>query len=125
MNIITKIGTTLGVRSVRTGQCSDVLQRIAEEHATWQADHHVVSHTGSHARWQDIQRQLPQSTSFSEVVANSLPGQSETEAAQLVFKSWRKSPLHWQAVNGRCANYGYAMARSNDGHWYACGIFTE
>ena len=41
------------------------------------------------------------------------------------YRSWKLSPGHWSAVNGRCRYYGYAMCLGDNGVWYACGIFAE
>lgn len=69
--------------------------------------------------------QMPNCHEFREVANESWPGQDVNAAAKEMYRSWRLSPGHWAAVNGRCSYYGYAMVLGRNGIWYACGIFAD
>jgi len=117
-------GRQLGVASIRTGQLHNALQRQAEQHAFNQALRHHQSHDGWDQRVATLQRQLPEITEWAEVCAESWPGQSMHDAAREMYLCWQRSAGHWRAVNGACIYYGYSMRRSDNGIWYACGIFA-
>jgi hypothetical protein len=119
-------GRHLRVRSIMTGQVHPVLQAEAEAHAAYQAQIHRQGHFWwEQLRYPRMRPQIPECHTFAEVVNESWPGQDQEAAAREMYRSWKLSPGHWSAVNGRCRYYGYAMVRGSNGVWYACGIFAE
>jgi hypothetical protein len=114
------------VKSILTGTVHPVLQAEAEAHAAYQAKIHRQGHFWwGEIRYPRIRQQIPECSTFAEVANESWPGQDQTDAANEMYKSWKHSPGHWSAVNGSCRYYGYAMVLSDNGIWYACGIFAE
>ena len=122
---LVQTGRALQVQSIVTGQPHPILQREAEAHAAYQATIHRQGHQGWNQRYVRLRQQVPECHTFSEVANESWPGQDQTAAAKEMYRSWRLSPGHWSAVNGRCRYYGYAMCLGSNGIWYACGILAE
>ena len=120
------VGRNLQVRSIMTGQQHPVLQAEAEAQAAYQAKIQRQGHFGwDQIRYPRIRPQIPECSTFSEVVNESWPGQSQEAAAKEMYRSWKLSAGHWSAVNGPCRYYGYAMSLSDNGVWYACAIFAD
>jgi hypothetical protein len=113
------------VQSLATGRLHSALQRAAEEHAAYQARIQVQGHQDWDGRVAGLRRQVPECHTFAEVANESWPDQNMNAAAYEMYRSWKLSPGHWSAVNGRCRYYGYAMRLGSNGTWYACGIFAE
>jgi hypothetical protein len=67
--------------------------------------------------------------SASEVVAESwgavVGGENVLEAAFSCVDAWRHSSGHWSAVSRPHRFFGYDVARSGSGTWYATGIFAD
>ena len=122
---LVKAGRDLKVKSLMTGKQNAVLQRAAEEHAAYQARVEVQGHQGFEKRVAQLRKLLPDYSEFSEVCNESWQGQSIEDAAKEMYNSWRKSPGHWSAVNGKCDYWGYAMVKGENGVWYACAIFAK
>lgn len=102
------------------------LQTTAIKHAAYQA----VRAEQGHQRWDqrsaELREKLPNFREFSEVCAESWPDQAVEEAAEEMFKSWRQSPDHWQAVTSLNDGWGASMAYCDRRRvWYACMIFTQ
>ena len=119
------VGRNLQVRSIMTGQQHPVLQAEAEAQAAYQAKIQWQGHFWWDQRYARLWPQIPECHTFSEVVNESWPGQSQEAAANEMYRSWKLSAGHWSAINGTCRYYGYAMCLGNDGVWYACAIFAE
>jgi hypothetical protein len=113
------------VQSITTGQLNTELQKAAIAHAEYQAEKHKQGHQDWEKRVQVLRKLLPQCHTFAEVANESWPGQDQQAAAYEMYRSWKLSPGHWSAVNGKCRYYGYALRRGDNGVWYACGIFAE
>jgi hypothetical protein len=120
-----RVGRELGVRSIATGRQHPTLQKAAEDQAAYQARIQLQGHHNWESRVANLYRQLPDCNEFAEVVNESWPGQDTEAAAHEMYRSWRQSPGHWSAVNGKCDYWGYAMVRGANGVWYACGIFAH
>jgi hypothetical protein len=116
-------GQRLGVLSLATGKQHPILQAKAQEHAQYQADHQEQGHQLWDQRYHELYQLVPECQEFKEVCAESWPENTEAEAAEEMYNSWRHSPGHWSAVNGRCDFWGYAMVRGSNGIWYATGQF--
>lgn len=76
-------------------------------------------------RWRALAGIMPHASGFREVAAYTWGHQELAQVAAAIFNSWRASTPHWKSVNGRCSFYGYALAQSPKGVWYACGIFAD
>lgn len=122
--ILLATGRQWGVLSIRTGKPHPTLQRAAEAHAAYQARVQVQGHQNWDTRVVDLQRKMPDCSEFKEVANESWPSQDVKAAANEMYRSWKLSPGHWSAVNGRCNYYGYAMCRGSNGTWYAAAIFA-
>jgi hypothetical protein len=65
----------------------------------------------------------------SEVVAESwgrfVGGENVLEASFSCINAWRGSPGHWGSVSRRHSYFGYDIAQSGNGTWYATGIFAD
>lgn len=118
-------GQSWKVQSITTGQVNADLQKAAVAHAEYQAKGRRQGHQQWESRVKALRQLLPQCHTFAEVVNESWPGQDQQAAANEMYRSWKLSPGHWSAVNGKCRYYGYAMRRGDNGVWYACGIFAE
>jgi uncharacterized protein YkwD len=118
-------GRRLGVKSLATGQQNMTLQATAQTHARYQARHKTQGHQHWDDRVRHLRRQMPACSEFREVCNESWPGQSISQAAAEMYRSWKLSPGHWSAVDGRCDFWGYAMVRGSNGIWYATGIFAD
>jgi uncharacterized protein YkwD len=123
--VLLKTGRDLQVRSILTGKPHPVLQRAAEEHAAYQARVQVQGHQDWSKRVQVLMKALPGCTEFRECCNESWPDQNVNDAAKEMFRSWKLSPGHWSAINGKCSYYGYAMARGKNGVWYTTAIFAD
>ncbi len=123
--ILIQTGHDLGVTSLRTGRQHPVLQRMAEAHAAYQAAVQTQGHQFWAQRVERLRQQMPECREFSEVANESWNGQDVNAAAYEMYRSWKLSPGHWSAVNGRCNYWGYAMVRGKNGTWYAAGVFAR
>lgn len=119
--LVIDAGKQLGVQSIRTGTHDPTLQFYAEQHAAYMASVGIQGHQGWDGRFNRLNAYKP-GYLFQEIAAESWPWQDQKESAPEMFKSWRQSPGHWAAANGRCDLYGYAMARGRNGIYYGCGI---
>ncbi len=118
-------GQLLKVRSIMTGQQHPVLQAEAEAHATYQAKNQRQGHFWWDLRYARMRPQILECHEFAEVVNESWLNQDEQSAANEMYRSWKKSPGHWSAVDGPCVYWGYAMVLGNNGVWYSCAIFAK
>lgn len=116
------LGTEMQVQSIATGTLAGDVQKVAEEHAEWQATWRQCSHEGHQRRFRTLRAKYPECRGWAEVVAMTSESDMKT-AAKNILASWRGSPPHWASVNGPCKLYGYSMRKSKTGAWYACGIF--
>jgi len=108
-------------QSVSTGQLSDVVLAAAQAHADWQAKTGRMGHQGFAERSAELRKQLPDDCGNIREVA-AVSGGDEAEAAKSVAQMWRKSGGHWRIINSSCKLWGYAMAQSESGSWYAAGL---
>lgn len=106
------------------GECSSLLTREAESHASHQARITLQGHHNWETRFHAINARLPGGLLAREVCAESWPGQSLVEAAEECVHSWRQSPGHWDAVRTKHELFAYDMKRGSNGVWYAAGIFA-
>ena len=58
-----------------------------------------------------------------EVVAESWPSQDLMDSCVDCVDSWHHCEGHWNAVKAQQASYGYDIQFSDNGIWYATGIF--
>lgn len=119
-------GRAIGVRSILSGTQHDILQVLASTHAGYQAQVGKQGHQGWDSRYKTLAYAMPECSEFKEVCAQSWDWNTMQEAAPEMFNSWRQSPGHWSAVNGRCSFWAYAMSLNEKQNiWYACGIFAN
>lgn len=122
---IVQAGKSMGVASIRTGRSHPVLCGLAEFNAKAMA---ARGYQGNHPGWDarcEYARQHAGSYEYSEITAESWPGQNETQSATEILNSWRQSPGHWSVANGRCKIYGFGMARGRNGIYFGVGIIGK
>ncbi|MCC7086098.1 MAG: hypothetical protein IT427_13935 [Pirellulales bacterium] len=111
-----------------TGENDPILLSEAKSHSKYQAQVRVQGHHHWESRFQRILGRLlgrGKSGMPVEVVAESWPSQDLMDSCVDCVASWRQSEGHWSAVNARQASYGYDIRQSDNGIWYATGIFRE
>lgn len=110
------------------GEDDPILLSEAKSHSNYQAQIRVQGHHHWESRFQRIIGRLlgrGKSGSPVEVVAESWPSQDLMDSCVDCVASWRQSDGHWSAVSARQASYGYDIRQSDNGIWYATGIFRE
>jgi hypothetical protein len=110
------------------GEDDPILLSEAHSHSNYQAQVRVQGHHHWDSRFQRIIGRLlgrGKSGSPVEVVAESWPSQDLMDSCVDCVASWRHSEGHWSAVSARQASYGYDIRQSDNGIWYATGIFRE
>ena len=110
------------VMSVTTGQWDPLLQQLAHDQAAYCARVGVQGHQLFASQFARYSGQCP---GLKSVVAESWPSQTREESGPECIKCWRLSSGHWQAVNGQCGRWGYAMVRGSNGIWYGAGYFCN
>jgi hypothetical protein len=111
-----------------TGEDDPVLLSEAKSHSNYQAQVRVQGHHHWDSRFQRIIGRLlgrGKPGAPVEVVAESWPQQDLMDSCVDCVASWRQSEGHWSAVSARQASYGYDIRQSDNGIWYATGIFRE
>lgn len=122
--LLVAAGLKISVKSLKTGKIHSVLQKAAQFHADYQARRGVQGHQNWNSRVKDLYKDVPECGEFKECCAESWDWNTREQAAPEMFNSWRQSPGHWSAINGRCDFWGYAMALNKKQNiWYACAIF--
>lgn len=123
-SLLVAAGMRLGVASLQSAN-NLTLQLMAQRHAAFQAAKGEQGHQNWDERVKELYAKLPEFVEFSEVCAESWPDQSVEDSAEEMYKSWRQSPHHWQAVTSKNDGWGYAMAYCDRRRvWYACGVFA-
>jgi hypothetical protein len=110
------------------GEEDPVLLSEARQHSDYQAAVHVQGHQDWESRFQRIiGRLFHRGTPGApiEVVAESWPQQDLMDSCVDCVASWRQSDGHWSAVKAKQAGYGYDIHLSDNGVWYATGIFRQ
>ncbi len=110
------------------GENDPILLSEAKSHSNYQAQVRVQGHHHWESRFQRIIGRLlgrGKSGTPVEVVAESWPAQDLMDSCVDCVASWRHSEGHWSAVSARQASYGYDIRLSDNGIWYATGIFRE
>ncbi len=110
------------------GPDDPILLSEATSASKYQAQIRVQGHHNWESRFHRIMgRLLGRGTPGTpvEVVAESWPNQDLMDSCVDCVASWRQSEGHWSAVSARQASYGYDIKLSDNGIWYATGIFRE
>ena len=115
-------GHLIGVNSLVSGRQHPILQKEAEAHAAYQAKVQRQGHQGWALRVSLLRDTVKDCQGFEEAANESWPKQNQKDAAEEMYKSWKKSKGHWSIVNGECKYYGCAMVLADNGVWYACFI---
>jgi hypothetical protein len=111
------------------GVCSEFLMAEAERQAFYQASVGRQGHQHWEKRFQEIishfkKEELSEEDLVPvEVCAESWPGENLEKAAASCVHSWYRSTGHWKQVYRYQPLWGYDMKRSENGIWYATGIF--
>lgn len=108
------------------GADDPILLSEASSQSRYQAQIHVQGHHNWESRFQRIMgKLLGRGTPGApvEVVAESWPNQDLMDSCVDCVASWRQSDGHWSAVKAQQASYGYDIQLSDNGIWYATGIF--
>jgi hypothetical protein len=110
------------------GDEDPILLSEASGQSKYQAQIHVQGHQNWESRFQRIiGKLLGRGTPGTpvEVVAESWPNQDLMDSCVDCVDSWHHSEGHWNAVKAQQASYGYDIRESDNGIWYATGIFRE
>ncbi len=110
------------------GEADPVLIDEARQHSEHQARIRNQGHHGWGSRFQRIIGRLAGRNRYGapvEIVAESWPGQTLTDACVDCVQSWRQSSGHWRNVRTHHASYGYDIRQGANGIWYATGIFSN
>jgi hypothetical protein len=110
--------------------CHPAFLQHAEEHSRRQASAGRQHHANLGAVMGTLQGRVERGFSgASEVVAESwgrfVGGENVLEAAFSCIDAWRGSSGHWGSVSRRHTYFGYDIAQSSSGTWYATGIFGQ
>lgn len=102
----------------------------ARRHSWRQASMRRQHHADILAAWRTLEGETGGGIGGpSEVVAESwghvVGGENVLEAAFSCVDAWRHSSGHWGAVSRAHRYFGYDIARSDNGTWYATGIFGD
>ena len=109
-----------------TGEEDPILLSEASSASNYQAQIHVQGHHNWETRFQRIMGKLFRRGTPGtpvEVVAESWPSQDLMDSCVDCVDSWHHSEGHWNAVKAQQASYGYDIQLSDNGIWYATGIF--
>lgn len=91
----------------------ELLQRLAESHASYMARVNRQGHQGFQRRWEEIHRTLGLSAA-AEICAESWERQRDLPEADLLVeavKCWRQSTGHWRVASVRHKWVGVAVGR--------------
>lgn len=116
-----------GAESVR-GQLDPELVQMASRYAERMArQQRQDGHAGWTERFHYLTRPGGGGRSASEITAESWGhlGESLDAHARSCVESWLQSPGHRAEMMGAHERYGYAMARGENGVYYAVGIFVN
>lgn len=104
-------------------------------HARWHSRRQANARNQHHAdiiaatHWLHGEVGDPSMGYASEVVAESwgnfVGGENVLEASFSCIDAWRHSSGHWGAVSRGHRFFGYDIAKSDNGTWYATGIFAD
>lgn len=106
------------------GVSHPLLQRLALEHAEYQASRRSLGHQNLGRRTGIVKSEVERIASTSEICAVNGFNPTPLEAAIAMVGQWRGSPPHWSAMRRSHTYYGYDMAETSQGHWYAVGFFA-
>jgi hypothetical protein len=106
------------------GLCHRALADAAKKHSEYQARIQVQGHQRWEIRYRQV-RLRASADEASEVVAESWPNENLIDSCIDCVASWRHSPGHWRAVQGRHRLFGYDIRRGRNGIWYGTGIFAN
>lgn len=104
----------------------ELLQTLADEHATYMARTCRQGHQRFDSRFQRIRREL--NMSAAEICAESWRRQADLPLEQVgheMFKCWRQSPGHWRTASRKHRFWGGSMAKGRNGIWYSCIIVAD
>lgn len=108
------------------GQEDPILLSEASSQSNYQARIRLQGHHNWETRFQRIMGKLFRRGTPGapvEVVAESWPSQDLMDSCVDCVDSWHHSEGHWNAVKAQQASYGYDIQLSDNGIWYATGIF--
>ncbi|MDR3110203.1 MAG: hypothetical protein LBU65_11040 [Planctomycetaceae bacterium] len=105
-------------------EISPLVIKEASGHAEYMARTKVQGHQNFDARFKRIAAEMG-TYEVSEVCAESWRGEPLLQAAIGCVRAWRTSPGHWRGVSAENKFYGYDIKHSENGTWYATGIFVK
>lgn len=106
------------------GEPLSIVMQEAVGHAVYQAERGVLGHQNFGVRSNRV-REVLGGGSPSEICAQCQSGLSLFEGAIACMRLWRYSSAHWAIARRDHTYYGYDMARSKNGSWYAVGFFID
>jgi len=106
------------------GEPAPVVVQAATEHALYQAERGVLGHQNFSVRSSQAKEVLGGGMP-AEICAQSRNGVGLFEGAISCMRAWRYSSAHWSIAKRSHRYYGYDMAPSKNGAWYAVGFFIN
>jgi hypothetical protein len=106
------------------GEALPMTVQTATDHALYQAERNSLGHQNFGARSRKVIDALGGGMP-SEICAQSWSEESMFEGAIGCMRAWRNSSGHWSIAKKPHRYYGYDMARSKNGAWYAVGFFID
>ncbi|MGL4944532.1 MAG: hypothetical protein ACRC46_15225 [Thermoguttaceae bacterium] len=106
------------------GAFHPVMERLAAEHAIYQATRRSMGHYNYGKRQAAAKNEIEGVVSTSEICAVNGFNATPLEAAIALVGQWRGSAPHWSAMKRSHTYYAYDMMESSQGHWYAVGFFA-
>jgi hypothetical protein len=106
------------------GKPLPIVVQAATEHALYQAERGILGHQNYGKRSYQV-REVLGGGSPSEICAQSRSGLGLFEGAIACMRLWRNSGAHWSICRRHHTYYGYDMARSKSGAWFAVGFFID
>jgi hypothetical protein len=98
--------------------------QVATDHALYQAERRSLGHQNFGGRSRNVIDVLGGGMP-SEICAQSWSNESMFEGAIGCMRAWRNSSAHWSIARKHHRYYGYDMAQSKNGAWYAVGFFID
>lgn len=96
---------------------NEMLEKAAQKHAQWMADHEIMSHyEGRKAPWDRAREEGYSYSAMGENIA-------EIDTAEATFNTWLHSRGHRQNIQGGYSEFGVGVAESKSNRKYWAVLF--